>query len=726
MVIFPVTAPVSFPPDITQSRIYQAIEQDEPVTLADLQADFTDATESVAEIFSYPEVSAAVCGDLICEVGEDPLSCPADCLLGPSSYFEACDSGFDMRGLGDEWYLENFEDGALNVPGVTNINGAVLGPGAGADSVDGDDGAVDGIVTTTAAGISFFHNNGPTGISFIFDPNTFGPLQPPTAAGIVWTDGSGTITFEAFSDTACTVSLGTVTHPVSGGAADEDRFFGVIDRAGIGCIHIENSFSGIEVDHLQYGLIDSLLPNDCNPAIDSATDQCSLVNNDGDADGVPDDCIPGLVCGDGCDGGPEDEFSCGPDCGICGDLFCDVDLPADSTCPVDCEDFGGNCDATLSDPPVPELLAWWDGSNSSGTTALDIIGGHHGTLTGTASSVPGLNGDALGFDDESAVVIPDNPALVPDPVNGVTIEGWVRYAISPAYGEQLIFSDRHGCLDYESILLSSERAIINTADSLGTRQILPLTPQMPGVWNHYAFTWDSTSGMNVYINGVLDASLPGGTGSPWNSPQPFTIGALKASYTNCFGAGTGDFAAELAGGEVDELTYYNRALTLLEIQDIYDAVSPGKCKPDADADGIVDSLDACPNSPPASVVNDVGCPDAACLPFSLSEGGADFDGSLVTWWTGDTDASDYVSGYDGTFQGSATVDPSGFVDGAFEFDATSLDYVEMPLLNVTDLINPTFTYSFWANPGTVSDRPTWGFAGSSTSVPANPFGNYDR
>jgi hypothetical protein len=73
---------------------------------------------------------------------------------------------------------------------------------------------------------------------------------------MVWTDGAGTTTFQAFGPGM--VLLGTVG-PVAiadggfTGATAEDRFFGVHDLGGILAIKLSNTVGGIEVDHVQYG-----------------------------------------------------------------------------------------------------------------------------------------------------------------------------------------------------------------------------------------------------------------------------------------------------------------------------------------------------------------------------------------------------------------------------------------------------------------------------------------
>lgn len=201
-------------------------------------------------LFSYTSVGAA-CIAIAAAVAM-PQAASAQ-LLGPTPYLSSADSPF-TGGSFTYFHLETFEDGTLNTPGVAASAGAPLGPGGNTDSVDADDGATDGSGT---GGNSFFSGGGSTGITFTFNAGTLGAL--PTHVGIVWTDGSGGITFEAFD--AGGISLGTVPGNHADGSFSgttaEDRFYGVINAGGVSSIRILNASGGIEVDHLQYGLLTS-------------------------------------------------------------------------------------------------------------------------------------------------------------------------------------------------------------------------------------------------------------------------------------------------------------------------------------------------------------------------------------------------------------------------------------------------------------------------------------
>ena len=179
---------------------------------------------------------------------------------GPTPYTSHNDSPFIAGIMANTVRVETLENappfpnagtGDLG-PAVMASAGSRLSPGGLTDSVDGDDGNVDG---SGLAGHSFFSGSGAAGITFTFDDQAPGGL--PLNVGIVWTDGSGTTLFEAFGPD--NVPLGTIG-PVSiadgsnFGTTGEDHFFGVSHSGGIAAIRISNTAGGIEVDHLQYGV----------------------------------------------------------------------------------------------------------------------------------------------------------------------------------------------------------------------------------------------------------------------------------------------------------------------------------------------------------------------------------------------------------------------------------------------------------------------------------------
>lgn len=197
----------------------------------------------------------------------------APVFYGPTPYSQVSDSPFSGGGF-DYFHLEDFEDGSFNTPGVSmSFTGATIAvvttPGGAIDSVDADDGDLDG---RGRRGHSLFLG-GPDGastvVTFTFDAIGLGRL--PTNAGLVWTDsgrpntgdvfgepgyGFAIVSFEAFDSLG--VSLGTIGPSNVGdgrtdGLTTEDRFFGAYNAVGISKISLTINSADWEMDHLQYG-----------------------------------------------------------------------------------------------------------------------------------------------------------------------------------------------------------------------------------------------------------------------------------------------------------------------------------------------------------------------------------------------------------------------------------------------------------------------------------------
>lgn len=132
----------------------------------------------------------------------------------------------------DYFFFEDFEDFAFDVPGVTASDGWIIGPTALTDSVDADDGVIDG---SGVAGHSYFTGVG-SEIRFDFNAEELGQL--PTRSGLVWTDGMAgvLVTLEAFGpDEEFLGSVDVVLGDMFfSGTTDEDRFLGVEAGGGGG------------------------------------------------------------------------------------------------------------------------------------------------------------------------------------------------------------------------------------------------------------------------------------------------------------------------------------------------------------------------------------------------------------------------------------------------------------------------------------------------------------
>jgi hypothetical protein len=187
-------------------------------------------------------------------VGQGSALYAAD-FFGPSPYLSVADSPFaSVPGL----TVVTFESGGLPA-GVSASTGQIAVPGLFTDSVDADDGTIDGL---GSAGHSFYIQT--QTVRFDFVALTGSTL--PTHVGVVWTDvgtvpgaplGFAPVTFVAFGPDGIELEDlpgGTLGDGTAASSTAEDRFFGVFNAAGVSAITLTTVGSiDWELDHLQFG-----------------------------------------------------------------------------------------------------------------------------------------------------------------------------------------------------------------------------------------------------------------------------------------------------------------------------------------------------------------------------------------------------------------------------------------------------------------------------------------
>lgn len=195
--------------------------------------------------------------------------------LGPTPYLSAADSPFPVDGSNPNFFLDDFEDGELNTPGIYQpfdpvSHGSIIHPSALTDSVDADDGEIDGNGNnghSMAANMFItFPLDPPITWSFVrfgFDEEQLGRL--PNAFGFTWTDGiaPNKVRIELFGSEW--EELGQAEFAGLGddslaGETAEDRFIGVITHTtSIAFVQITAIYPGtprtFELDHVQYGIL---------------------------------------------------------------------------------------------------------------------------------------------------------------------------------------------------------------------------------------------------------------------------------------------------------------------------------------------------------------------------------------------------------------------------------------------------------------------------------------
>ena len=203
------------------------------------------------------------------------------------------------------------------------------------------------------------------------------------------------------------------------------------------------------------------------------------------------------------------------------------------------------------------MVSWWPGDGSP----IDIQDGNDGTLVGGTTFTSGKVGQAFSFDGtDDHVEISPSPSTL-DITTGHTVDLWVNADSFPGSDKLGVFINQFssGSLDKFVGLLPDGKISYFLFPGFST----PLesnTSITTGTFHHVTATFDGSTA-KIYIDGVLDASKSVGS-SVSNSDTKLFIGfhPLRTSE------GIVPF-----DGQLDEIEWYNRALSQSEIQNIFNA-----------------------------------------------------------------------------------------------------------------------------------------------------------
>lgn len=242
------------------------------------------------------------------------------------------------------------------------------------------------------------------------------------------------------------------------------------------------------------------------------------------------------------------------------------------------------------------MVGWWPGDGN----ANDISGiGQNGTLAGSAGFSPGKVSLAFEFNGtDGRVEIQDSTSLHFG-MGDLTVDAWIK--APPGSSHRNIIGKEQQSFPFPSIIfnLNDQGRLQFAVTDCGTGDCGWTAPgdggsrqavQSPvriddNVFHHVAGVRHS-SGYELYVDGQLIATrIESARNSDNNVPLFIGIQAIATdgSIINPF------------SGVIDEVEIFNRALSALEIQAIFDAGSAGKCK-DTDGDGVNNAEDNCPTT----------------------------------------------------------------------------------------------------------------------------------
>jgi parallel beta-helix repeat protein len=225
------------------------------------------------------------------------------------------------------------------------------------------------------------------------------------------------------------------------------------------------------------------------------------------------------------------------------------------------------------DPLTPEqtancfsgLVSYWtfDNADTSGATAKDVFGSNDGVITESLTGQPGKVEQSYNFDGVNDVVtVPDSSSLDLSGTDQFTISAWVNPAQMGIYNPIVFKAGADG--GYSFFIRSDNLISITIKNGGGASLPARLCPSLAvGTWTHLVAMQNQTT-VSLFCNGNHLKS--------WifydfaNSPTPLYVGYKLMDYLQVGGL------TELNNyfqGSIDEVTIYNRGLTALEINSIY-------------------------------------------------------------------------------------------------------------------------------------------------------------
>lgn len=381
------------------------------------------------------------------------------------------------------------------------------------------------------------------------------------------------------------------------------------------------------------------------------------------------------------------------------------------------------------------VAGWWPGDGSADDLTLSM---NAGQLLGGATFGAGAIGQGFlldGLDDR--VDVPGWSSLTP---SQFTLAAWIRLDAATEWA--CIICKQVGGTNVNSLSLWVNDGVLQGGMYGFAEAIAPSVAPI-NQFLHVAVSYDGSI-IRLYQDGRLISVAQGPA-----SPVPYDSSQV------IIGADDNGASQYLAffKGIIDEAQIFTRALSGCEVRVLADALPPGSCKGDSDADAIPDFQDNCatianvaqqdadgdgvgdacdcapsdasvhanpgdrnelrftgrdrldwcgdPSLTGASTVYDLQRGELSMLPVTSGVSQCRSHcvappAGLVGWWPGDGSTTDLVGGNNGVLQNGATYS-NGWTRSAFSFDGVN-DRVRTGNLTLGN----TFTVTAWVNSDSVN------------------------
>ncbi|MBI5631875.1 MAG: carboxypeptidase regulatory-like domain-containing protein [Nitrospirae bacterium] len=209
--------------------------------------------------------------------------------------------------------------------------------------------------------------------------------------------------------------------------------------------------------------------------------------------------------------------------------------------------------------PLSGLIAWWPGDGD----ALDSAGTNHGTVMNGANFASGMVNQSFSLDGlDDYVSVPDAAGLNFG-ANEFSLSAWVN---STDYGSWRRIITKRGISGstWYSLTLMNGIARLEVAPGMNCDSSVVVSD---GQWHHLAVIRDNVTGFfRMFVDGVVQCSL---------ATSGMTLNTAGAPLE--FGKWASESYGGIYAGRIDDIQIYNRALSVSEIQAIYNASSAGLC-----------------------------------------------------------------------------------------------------------------------------------------------------
>lgn len=387
------------------------------------------------------------------------------------------------------------------------------------------------------------------------------------------------------------------------------------------------------------------------------------------------------------------------------------------------------------------LVHWWPGDG----TVSNAVSGAHASLQNGATFGAGKAGQGFAVSGGASINFGTSPGNFG--TNSFTIEFWVKTSAKGPF----LLSKRAACGNgnfWDSGIHGSSGVMRWEFDTgVGTgnfRHFDSTTVIADGNFHHVVLTRNGYT-MVLYVDGVLDVTYTSDVNYNFDNTANFALGANPCS-------------APSFSGILDELSLYDKALTLDEVQSLYAAGVAGKCRglvftsvsplPDAivgsayshsitatgsqgpltfsvlsgtlptglnlSANGLLSGTPTTPGTFDFTVQVANSNNVAVQKQFSLSVGSCNTPPiGMVAWWKGENDLFDQVGGNHAAANSSSSF-VTGKVGTSINFDGIS-NSVVIPASSSLNVSN--FTVEGWINPSAITGaRPVWEWAAATGLV----------